>query len=148
MINLSTKGRYGTRAMLELALNQDKKPLLLKEIAGSQGISTKYLEQIMPSLKSARLVNSTRGASGGYFLARPPEKINMREIVEALEGPLKLVDCVGDPRRCNEAGICAARDLWDEASRSISGLLASWTLADLAERHRKKSGSRPPMYSI
>ena len=148
MIRLSTKGRYGTRAMLELALSQDNRPVLLRDIAGRQGISTKYLEQIMPSLKSAGLVNSNRGASGGYFLARPPGKINMREIVEALEGPLKLVDCVGNARLCPEAGICAARELWQEAGSSISGILESRTLADLAEKQRKKSKSRPPMYSI
>ena len=71
MIRLSTKGRYGTRAMLELALNEGKGPVLLREIAEKQGISVKYLEQITPALKSAGLINSNRGANGGYYLARP-----------------------------------------------------------------------------
>jgi len=148
MIRLSTKGRYGTRAMLELALSRDNGPVLLKEIAGRQGISIKYLEQIMPSLKSAGLVNSARGASGGYFLARPSNSINIREIVEALEGPVKLTDCVGDDDICPDARLCVTRDLWDEVSGSISKLLGSRTLEDLAEKHREKQKSRPLMYSI
>jgi len=148
MIQLSTKGRYGTRAMLELALNDGNGHMLLREIAERQGISVKYLEQIMPALKSAGLVNSSRGASGGYSLAKPPEEITVKEIVEALEGPLKLVDCVGDPGLCQEAGQCVTRDLWDEVSISISKLLESRTLADLAQKHKDKQKSRPLMYSI
>lgn len=148
MMRLSTKGRYGTRAMLELALAQDNGPVLLKEIAGRQKISIKYLEQIMPSLRSSGLVNSARGASGGYFLAKPSREINIREIVEALEGPIKLADCVGDQDLCPDAGHCVTRDLWDEVSGSISKLLASRTLEDLAEKHRQKQKSRPLIYSI
>ena len=148
MLRLSTKGRYGTRAMLELALSEGNKSVLLREIAESQGISLKYLEQIIPSLKSAGLVNSSRGASGGYSLAKPPEEITVKEIVEALEGPLKLVDCIGDPGLCQEAGQCVTRDLWDEVSASISKLLESRTLAGLAQKHKDKQKSRPLMYSI
>jgi Rrf2 family protein len=148
MIRLSTKGRYGTRAMLELALSEGNGPVLLREIAQRQGISLKYLEQITPSLKSAGLVNSSRGASGGYFLAKLPERINVKEIVEALEGPLKLVECVGDPGLCRDAGQCDTRDLWDEVSVNISKLLQSRTLADLAQKHKDKQKSRPLMYSI
>ena len=148
MLRLSTKGRYGTRAMLELALSGGNKPILLREIAERQDISLKYLEQIIPSLKSAGLVNSSRGASGGYFLAKSPEEITIKEIVEALEGPLKLVDCVGDPGLCQVAGQCVTRDLWDEVSVNISKLLESRTLADLAQKHKDKQKSRPLMYSI
>jgi Rrf2 family protein len=148
MLRLSTKGRYGTRAMLELALSEGNKPVLLREIAESQSISLKYLEQIIPSLKSAGLLNSSRGATGGYSLAKLPEEITVKEIVEALEGPLRLVDCVGDPGLCGEAGQCVTRDLWDEVSVNISKLLESRTLADLAQKHKDKQKSRPLMYSI
>ena len=148
MLRLSTKGRYGTRAMLELAISEGNKPVLLREIAESQGISLKYLEQIIPSLKSAGLVNSSRGASGGYSLAKPTEEITIKEIVEALEGPLKLVDCIGDPGFCQEADQCVTRDLWDEVSLSISKLLESKTLESLAQKYKDKQKSRPLMYSI
>ena len=80
MIRISTKGRYGTRAMLELGLSKGNGTMLLREIADSQDISVKYLEQIIPSLKSAGLVNSSRGASGGYSLARPAKEITIKEI--------------------------------------------------------------------
>ena len=92
MIRISTKGRYGTRLMLELALNYGNGTMLLKEVAQSQDISVGYLEQIIPNLKAAGLINSSRGAHGGYELARPPEEINLKEIVEALEGPLSLIE--------------------------------------------------------
>jgi len=148
MIRLSTKGRYGTRAMLELALNEGGGPVLLREIAGKQGISVKYLEQITPALKSAGLVNSNRGANGGYYLARPSEEITVKEIIEALEGPIKFVDCVDGPDICKKIDLCVTRDLWDEVSRKISVLLESKTLKDLAEKHRSKQDSRPLIYSI
>ena len=148
MLRLSTKGRYGTRAMLELALSEGKGPVLLREIAQRQGISVKYLEQIIPALKSAGLVNSSRGASGGYFLAKPAKKIKVKEIVEALEGPLNIVECVGDPGLCQDSEICVTRDLWNEVSEHISKLLESKTLADLVQKHKDKQKSRPLMYSI
>ncbi|MCD4669440.1 MAG: Rrf2 family transcriptional regulator [Actinomycetia bacterium] len=148
MIRLSTKGRYGTRAMLELALNYGSGSILLREIAKKQEISVRYLEQIIPGLKTANLVNSNRGARGGYYLAKPPEDITIKEIIDALEGPLKLVECVDDPDICERTDLCVTRDLWDEINRKIDELFASRTLQDLVEKHRNKQKSRPLMYSI
>ena len=148
MLRISTKGRYGTRLMLELALAYGDGYILLKDIAKKQNISVGYLEQIIPGLKSAGLINSSRGAHGGYVLARPPEKINLYEIVTALEGPVSLVECVNSPEVCDRVDFCVTRDLWDEVSEKIDTTLTSKTLLDLVHKHRNKEKSRPLMYSI
>ena len=93
-IKLSTKGRYGVRAMVDLAKRFGEGPVLVRSIAERQEISGKYLHALLASLKSAKLVRSVRGSGGGYALARAPEEIMLNEILEALEGPFSLVDCV------------------------------------------------------
>ena len=148
MIRISTKGRYGTRAMLDLALNHERGLVLLKDIAERQEISIGYLEQIIPSLKTAGLVNSSRGAHGGYTLAKLPAEITLKEIISALEGPLSLVECIKDPKICEKTDYCITRDLWDELSEKIDDFLVSVTLQQLVEKHRIKQKSRPLMYSI
>ncbi|MGM0365157.1 MAG: RrF2 family transcriptional regulator [Actinomycetota bacterium] len=148
MIRITTKGRYGTRLMLELALNYGKGLTLLKDIARRQSISEGYLEQIIPSLKAAGLVKSYRGAYGGYKLARKPSGISMREIITALEGPLSLVDCVSQPRACDKTGACAVRELWCDMSEKITAALDSENLESLAKKHRSKQKSQPSMYHI
>jgi len=148
MIRLSTKGRYGTRAMLELALNHGKGSLFLKEIAKRQDISAKYLEQIIPVLKAAGLVSSNRGAKGGYYLAKLPEHITIKEIIDSLEGTLKFVECTGDRNICDKTAFCATRELWDEAGRRVDELFKSWTLRDLVEKHRDKQKSHSLIYNI
>ncbi len=148
MIRISTKGRYGTRLMLELALNYGEGIMLLKDIAKNQDISVGYLEQIIPNLKAAGLINSSRGAHGGYALARPPEEINLKEIVEALEGPLSLIECVNSPETCDRVKICVTRDIWGELGEKLDSTLESKTLYDLVGKHRTKQKSQPLMYSI
>ena len=148
MIRISTKGRYGTRLMLELALNYGKGTMLLKDIARNQDISVGYLEQIIPNIKSAGLINSSRGAHGGYTLSRPPEEITLKEIVEALEGPLSLIQCVRSPETCDRSECCVTRDVWGELSGKLDETLGSRTLYDLAYKHRSKQKSQPLMYSI
>ena len=148
MIRISTKGRYGTRAMLDLALNHENGLVLLKDIAERQDISIGYLEQIIPSLKAAGLVNSSRGAHGGYALARIPADITLKEIISALEGPLSLVECIKDPKICNKTDLCTTRDLWNDLNEKIDDYLVSVTLQQLVDKHRNKQKSRPLMYSI
>ncbi len=148
MLRLSTKGRYGTRVILELALNYGKGPVLLKDIAKRQEISVGYLEQIIPSLKAAGLISSSRGAHGGYTLAKPPYEITLKEVVSTLEGPLVLAECVKSPNVCNRVNFCVARDLWNELSENLDKTLKSKTLQDLVEKHRNKIKSQPLMYSI
>lgn len=148
MIKISTKGRYGTRAMLDLALNHGRGLIFLKDIAERQEISIGYLEQIIPSLKAAGLVNSSRGAHGGYALAKVPDDITIKEIISALEGPLFLVECIKDPKACEKTDFCVTRDLWNGLSEKIDDFLASVTLQHLVDKHRSKQKSRPLMYSI
>lgn len=148
MIRLSTKGRYGTRLMVELGLNYGKGYILLKDIAKKQDVSVGYLEQIIPNLKSAGLINSSRGAHGGYTLAKPPTEIGMGEIITALEGPISLVECVNSPEVCDRVDICVTRDLWEEINMKIDTTLKSKNLQDLVDKHRSKEKSRPLMYSI
>jgi Rrf2 family protein len=135
--------------MLELALksNSNKGSAYLKDIAREEDISEKYLSLIIIPLKAAGLVNSTRGAHGGYTLAKPPSEITLKEIVDILEGGTCLVDCVKDPSACPRSDICASRDLWTILSDGISKTLGSFTLEDLVRMSREK-GTRAAMYHI
>lgn len=125
--------------MLELALSESREPVYLKDIARKEAISEKYLSLIIIPIKSAGLVTSTRGAHGGYTLAKPPSKITLREIVELLEGDTSLVECVKNSSSCPRADTCASRDLWSLVSEKIGLTLASITLEDLARMSRDKS---------
>jgi len=137
-MKLSTRTRYGVRLMLDLAVNRDRGQIFLKDIAREEDISEKYLSLIIIPLKGAGLVNSTRGARGGYSLARDPAKITLKEIVDALEGETCLVDCVRNSSSCPRSGRCASRDLWTIVGQSISLALGSMTLEDLAKMSREK----------
>jgi len=135
-MKISTKGRYGARAALELALRYGMGPVMVREIAESQGISERYLEQILNTLRTAELVKSTRGAKGGYELAKPPGEITLGDVVRALEGPFDIVSCTGD-YECRREMICATFAVWKEVKEAIEGVLDSISLEELAERHRK-----------
>ena len=147
MMRLSTKGRYGTRLMLHLALYYDKGHVLLKDIAKSQEISGGYLEHLLPSLKAAGLIKSWRGAHGGYRLAKAPSRITLREIVQALEGSLSPVECVDTPSVCQRVHSCVTRDVWERLGEKISNILESVTLKDLVEMQKDKE-ERFPVYNI
>ena len=137
-MKLSTRGRYGVRAMLELALQQGKGPTALQNLAQRQDISAKYLEQLLIPLKAAGLVNSVRGAKGGYLLAMAPEKITLYDIVKTLEGPLAVVECVNDPDVCERVGGCVVHLVWGEMSQLLVDYLAGITLENLAHQQREK----------
>ncbi|MDP2840509.1 MAG: Rrf2 family transcriptional regulator [Syntrophales bacterium] len=138
-MKLSTRGRYGVRLMLELALHYGEGPILLKEIAERQGISEKYLWQLINPLKTTGLVTSQRGMHGGYALGKAPEVITVKEILQILEGSLCLVDCVDNPSLCERAPSCISRDIWGEASRSMQLTLQNATLAAMVERQKRKA---------
>lgn len=147
-MKISTKGRYGMRAMLDLAVNYAQSPILLKDVARRQEISLKYLDRICSSLKAAGLLKSSRGSKGGFTLSRPPDEITLKEIVEVLEGPLVLVGCTSDKKFCKRIGSCVTRDIWYELSRAMEAVLGSKTLEDLVKRERKKRKSTGSMYYI
>jgi Rrf2 family protein len=140
MIKLSTKGRYGTRLMLNLALHysEGKEAVVLKRISEEEDLSIRYLEQIIIPLKIHKLVKSVRGAGGGYTLARHPSKITVCEIIEVLEGSCSLVDCVDDDEFCERATECAAHEIWKEASALLKNYFESKTLQDLIIIAKKK----------
>lgn len=136
-MKLSTRGRYGVRAMLELALQAGAGPVPLRELASKQEISAKYLEQLLIPLKGAGLVKSVRGARGGYMLAASPEKINLYDIVRSLEGPLAPVDCVQDPEFCDRIGGCTVHLVWGEMGTLLVDFLSSISLSGLVERQKE-----------
>jgi Rrf2 family protein len=142
-MRVSTRGRYGLRAMLELARSFGDAPVVMADLAQREGLSRKYLHTLLTGLKAAGLARSVRGAGGGFVLARDPSEIKLKEILHALEGSLCLVDCVEDERTCDRANGCTARGVWQELSGAIENVLEDLTLADvIATERERKSGTR------
>ncbi len=130
-MKISRRTRYGFRLMVELAINFDKGPLSLREIAKKQGISEKYLEQIIIQLKTMGPVTAVRGPKGGYMLSLPPSQITLRSLFDILEGSDGIVECVQDPSLCKRVGSCISRELWVTLEKSVRETLNSTTLEDL-----------------
>ena len=147
-MKLSTKGRYGVRALLDIALNCEAGPVLLKDIARRQEISAQYLEHLISPLIKAGILRSLRGSRGGITLARSPEEVGLSQVVEILEGSVAPVECVDNPDICSRASSCVTRDVWMEMKAATMGVLEGITLKDLIERHRDKEGRQPGIYSI
>ena len=137
-MKLSTRGRYGLRALLDLALHRGEGSVPLKDIAWRQEISLPYLDHLITPLVAAGLVKSTRGARGGVLLLKSPADIKLSEVVQFLEGPIAPVDCVINPALCHRSAFCVTRDIWVEMKEAMSQVLDSTTLQDLVERHRQK----------
>ena len=144
-MKLSTKGRYGTRALLDIALNNKEAPVPLKDIAWRQQISLSYLEHLIAPLVAAGVLHSARGVGGGVSLARPPDDIKISEIITLLEGPIAPADCVSNPDSCYRSSFCVAHDIWRELKAAMDNVLGSKTLQDLVEKQKTK---RQPMYYI
>ncbi len=136
-MRLSTRSRYGTRLMLKLALNYDKGPIFLKDIALEEEISEKYLSHLVILLKASGLISAIRGAHGGYQLAKSPDFITIKDIVHALEGNLSPVECVKNPSICSRFSNCVTRNIWERLYEQISTTLSSITLKDLIETKNK-----------
>lgn len=134
-MKLSTKGRYGVKAMVDLALHYGGTPVSIKSISERQGISEYYLEQLFSPLRRAKLINSIRGAQGGYVLSRDPEHITVAEIMEVLEGPIEISNCL-DSTSCNNLDCCATRLLWAKIKNSIDSVTKSTTLQDIVNDYK------------
>ena len=130
-MKLSTRSRYGTRILVDLARNRDKGPIQIGEISKRQDISVKYLEQLIRPLKKAKLVNSVRGPKGGHLLAEKPENISLGQIVRLFEGQSDLVECVTYPERCAMSDDCQVRLAWRDATEVLYEKLDSTTISDL-----------------
>ncbi|MCJ7777522.1 MAG: Rrf2 family transcriptional regulator [Sedimentisphaerales bacterium] len=137
-MKLSTRTRYGIRAIIELAENYKQGPLQLRNIAQHQEISVKYLEQIVAILKAGGFIRSIRGAKGGYILAKAPNQIKLNDVFDCLEGPVRMVECVGNEDYCARFADCVARQLWQRVSDAIRAVLSSITLQDLVDRAKDK----------
>jgi Rrf2 family protein len=148
-MKLSTKGQYGLRALLDMAIYQNEGPVTLNNIAERQDISEGYLEQLMMPLKRAGIVKSIRGAQGGYLLTKDPKNVTVGEIIRVLEGPIAPVACVDEenPEECARSSFCATRIVWAKVRDSISEVLDSFTLEDLIQES-KKHGDAENMYFI
>ena len=133
-MNLSTKGRYGLRAMCELAEAYGGEPLSLSRIADNQNLSVRYLEQLFQLLRTSGYVTSTRGAKGGYSLSRSPHDITVGEVLRVLDGDISPVGCGETCADCNEPEVCYTRPLWTELNQAVYGLMDNKTLADLVKK--------------
>jgi Rrf2 family protein len=129
-MKLSTRSRYGTRILVDLARNKDKGPIQIGEIS-KRHISVKYLEQLIRPLKKAKLVTSVRGPKGGHLLAEKPENISLGQIVRLFEGQSDLVECVSYPEKCPMSDDCQVRLAWRDATEVLYKKLDSTTISDL-----------------
>ena len=147
-MRVSTKGRYGVRALLDVALNNETGPVLLKDIARRQDVSAQYLEHLLSPLIKAGILRSQRGSRGGISLGRTPDEINLSQVVETLEGSVAPVECVDNPEVCSRSSSCVTRDVWVEMKAATVGVLRSTTLKDLMIRHKRKASPGSGTYSI
>lgn len=136
-MKMSTKGRYGIKAMLELALVYDISTISVRSIAEKQNISELYLEQIFSILKKAELIKSVRGAKGGYSLSKKPKDITIKNIMDALEGPISISNCIEKDAQCDNLDKCATRVLWTKLRDAIDDIFSSVTLQDIINEHNK-----------
>ncbi len=149
MMKISTKGRYGLRALIDLAeWGSESSPVYLSDIAKRQGVSEKYLEHIFSSLHKAGLVKSLRGRKGGYLLSKKPDEITLNQVVSSLEGPCSFVDCVSDESVCTQTETCVTRDVWKALGNKVEEVLNGYTLASLVQMKQEKIQKDSLMYHI
>ena len=132
---VSTKAQYGMRALVEVGLGGDE-PTSLKTVADRQELSHQYLEQIFAVLRRAGIVESVRGAHGGYRVSRPLADVSALEIVELLEGSVAPVRCIDDEHACNRMGRCSTEMLWRDLDAAVRSVLSATSLADLVAQRR------------
>jgi Rrf2 family protein len=139
-MRLTTKGRYGLRAVIDLAVNTDNGAMALSQIADRQDISMNYLEQLIAKLKKSGIVHGIRGAQGGYLLAKPAAEISVGDILRALEGDLSPVDCYelnSDDTPCSNSDICVTKYVWKRISDSINDTVDGIMLSDLVAESKR-----------
>lgn len=133
-MKLSTRSRYGTRIMLDLAQHYGEGPVPLRDISKRQRISEKYLGKLVIPLLRAKYIKTVRGSKGGHLLAKPPKEVTVGEIVELLEGGINLTHCIKNPDVCDRSSSCLTRGLWKEATKAMCERLDSVTLSELMKR--------------
>ena len=131
-MKLSTKGRYGVKAMVDLAIHYGNCPVSIKAISERQIISEYYLEQLFSPLRKAGLIKSVRGARGGYVLNREPKDITVADVMNVLEGPVEIAECI-ESTECDNVDFCATRLLWEKIKNSIDEVMENITLQDIVD---------------
>jgi len=144
-MKISTKGRYGLRILMDLALHQSEKPRLIRDIAKSQQISEKYISRLVIALRKAGMIRSVRGVNGGFHIAMKPEDITLLNVIEVMEGPLSIVDCVSTPKCCAHSKDCAPREVWCSLNENIRTLMSGTTLADILASYERQNKNREDM---
>ena len=147
-MKLSTRTRYGTRALLDIAFYGGDRPIPVKDIARRQEISPLYLIHLLTPLITAGIIRSSRGAHGGLWLAKPLAEIKLSEVIGLLEGSITPVECVSDPTYCSRSDVCVTREVWSELEQAMNKILESKTLQDLVERQKNKGQMTETMYHI
>jgi Rrf2 family cysteine metabolism transcriptional repressor len=148
-MNFSTRGRYGLRALTDMALHANEGPVPLRLIAQRQNISESYLEQVFTILRKAGLVRSLRGAQGGYELSRPPQDITAGEILRILEGPIVPVHCVdisNSTDDCDQEKICITKPFWEDLRDHLNTFLDRTSLQDIVDQAPLAAGQAPMYY--
>lgn len=147
-MKISTKGRYGLRAMVDIAVNSNGKPLALMTVAARQKISLNYLEQVFGQLRKAGLIKSIKGPSGGYMLSRDAKDITVKEVLEVLEGPFSIIGDAQDKSSMDAVQLAIGSLVWDEIDSRVNRFLESRTLGQLAEECEGYKDSQNTMYYI
>lgn len=137
LIKITTKGRYALRMMVDLAEQETRNYISLKDVAGRQDISKKYLEQIVPALTQAGLLTTERGPLGGYRLARSPDQITAGDILRVTEGSFTHVTCVDVPGSCERSSECPTISIWQGLSDVVEKYLDGITLRDIVDRQKE-----------
>lgn len=140
-MKLSTKGRYGVRAMVDLASSYGGAPVSIKTISKRENLSEYYLEQLFSPLRRANVIRSIRGAQGGYILCKPPREITVGDIMTILEGPIEVADCI-DGVECESSDSCATKAVWEKIKRSIDDVMNSITLQDIIDDYEAAKKSK------
>ncbi len=135
-MKISTRGRYGLRILLDLALHDNGSPRMIRDIAGSQRISEKYISRLIIDLRRAGMVKSVRGSRGGYRIARYPKNLTVLDVIEVMEGPVSIIDCV-TTESCDRQRGCAVRSIWCDMNNPLRSALAAVTLQDVIDRQRE-----------
>ncbi|MCC3867188.1 MULTISPECIES: RrF2 family transcriptional regulator [Terrisporobacter] len=138
-MKLSTKGKYGLKAIFELSLHVNEGPMPLNMIASKQKIPEQYLEQIFSTLKKSKLITSVRGAQGGYLLNKAPDEVTVGDVLAILEGPVALSQCIIDEGVCENSNDCSTKLVWEKLKKGIEDVLNSITLQDMVDDYNKKN---------
>ena len=147
-MKIPSRGRYGVRALVDIAMNQAGGPVLIRDIASRQQISLMYLQQVLNPLIAGGLVKSTRGPGGGVSLSKQPSDISIADILDLLIGSVISVECIDDPGCCPRSKNCAARDTWVQLKQSMVGILNSTSIQDLVDRQMLKDRVSDISYQI